>query len=726
MSTTELKDAKALAADPCTPGEQLEPLITSTDTDVRRMLAAHHNATDTMLQNLAADTDPGTRAATARNSHTTHKTLTLLASDPNPDVREAVAESTTSENLLNQLMNDPDTAVIRRAAENPDTPTVTLTTAAAAHADNPDICFMIAGNTNTSSDTLRILSQSADLRVRNEVAVNTHTPDDVLAELACNPDTALSVAYNDTTTPTIAHYLALTLPSADLHHLVTNTETSIRMLRTIAANHPHLADAADHTRVTRLRRYSASLPESVRQNAHLLIDAGFPGWPTQLQRVVHALQTSSQPPNDLALTQLPTTLTAATLHHMYTHTRDRRLTALIARHRRTSGRTLAAIATDPHTVDDSVIDHIVTRHETPQATLHTLATSTDLSPDRAALIAANQQTSPATLHTLATRTDLDDSVAIRIASRADTRAATLAALAERTHNPRTHQAIAGNPNTPKTVVNTLYARYRHTSDPKEQRVVNMLLKHRLMDQATMRAVCSNPAPAPGSRAAVAANTSIPRDLIAALARSGDPRILSNLTNNRKVDSATLELIVSTLIGTARWQNWVGLAVSAHRNTNPATLQQLAGLNDSWIRARVARHPHATADVLDAVADSIAAHPPISRTQFQGTCDVFSVAANPATAAHTYTRLEQLADTIADSELATDIRNAIRDGRIAALRKAVKTLPSGQRRVAREVIRCGFPGTVTQFLSIMNSAHQRGSATRITIPTGASVGPAISR
>jgi len=139
--------------------------------------------------------------------------------------------------LLNLMGTSP--TLDRAIAAHPNTPVSALNqlTRSAIEADNADLLTALAGNPNTSPQTLARLSGSVWSNVRFTVAGNPSTDATVLSALIIDPD-------------------------------------------------PGIAAHADSTRRQHLLDYISGLPAHDRQRAHLLLDEGFPGHVHDLHTVL--------------------------------------------------------------------------------------------------------------------------------------------------------------------------------------------------------------------------------------------------------------------------------------------------------------------------------------------------------------------------------------------------------------------------------------------------------
>jgi len=209
--------------------------MTNIDADYSRALSSR--ASPTELIRLAADTDSDIRAHVAANIGTPLRILAALADDSDDYVRRNVAENPrTPPHTLCTLACDVYASVRRGAARNPNTPADALNTLATD--TSYWIRTAVANNPNVPASTLTVLSADYEHYVRSAVACNPNTPLNVLTTLLTDP------------------------------------------VKDVACN------ASSIGRVHALRRHAAHLSEPAHSLAVAVINCGFPGWPSDLDKVL--------------------------------------------------------------------------------------------------------------------------------------------------------------------------------------------------------------------------------------------------------------------------------------------------------------------------------------------------------------------------------------------------------------------------------------------------------
>ena len=219
--------------------------------------------------------DPLVRICVGGHAHTPAGVLTLLATDRYWPVRRSVAHNhNTPVHLLDQLANDIHPDVVH--------------TACAHHAMPIPLPSVNRLHPNTSAP------------VRLAAAAHPGTPVEVLDALAATiaappnypealPGTCAALTIHllhnpNTAADTLERMYTLTA-DPDLHHLfIEHPHASTALLRQLASHTDPMTATHAHRvgRVRSLRRYADTFTAAERTQAHLLIDAGFAGWPDDL------------------------------------------------------------------------------------------------------------------------------------------------------------------------------------------------------------------------------------------------------------------------------------------------------------------------------------------------------------------------------------------------------------------------------------------------------------
>jgi hypothetical protein len=162
-----------LALNRSTPAHLLNELASNKSDRTRRAVAGNHKSPRHALKALASDALPIVRAAVANNSHAPGDILgEMFAMETDEGVLETLAGNRgTPHEILDELTRKPDASARIRLA--------------------------VAGNSSTSSNTLRKLAMVKNAAVRLAVASNTSTPTGVLDLLALDmaPSVALEAKY---------------------------------------------------------------------------------------------------------------------------------------------------------------------------------------------------------------------------------------------------------------------------------------------------------------------------------------------------------------------------------------------------------------------------------------------------------------------------------------------------------------------------------------------------
>ena len=168
-----------------TPIPVLEKLSTDEISSVRSVVAGNPNTPLTVLETLSIHEFSSVRRKVAGNSNTSIPVLEKLSTDEDADVRSEVAgNSNTSIFVLEKLSTDEVAKVKSRVAGNSNTPVVILRFLAFEKCKDGWVRREIALNIHTPGDILTALASDKDEFVRGGVAVNENTPESTLKVLA--------------------------------------------------------------------------------------------------------------------------------------------------------------------------------------------------------------------------------------------------------------------------------------------------------------------------------------------------------------------------------------------------------------------------------------------------------------------------------------------------------------------------------------------------------------
>jgi len=142
---------------------------------------------------------------------------------------------------------------------------------------------------STSSDYIETQSVSAHEYVRAAAAYHHDTRPTLLAKLAADPSAIVrhAVARNPNT------------PASTVRTLCHDSDTDVALA------------AADTGRMNSLRRHATTLPEPARSHALLLVNDGFPGWESDLDRILNTATAHDRP-----MSEVSGTITIMTCQHI--------------------------------------------------------------------------------------------------------------------------------------------------------------------------------------------------------------------------------------------------------------------------------------------------------------------------------------------------------------------------------------------------------------------------
>jgi len=275
--------------------------ITALSDDHLLHAACNRNATGKQLDALFTTVEPRPPRhileALATNPHTSPHLLARIAdATPAPPggwhrhgtellyLKHVATRLDTPTATLATLMTHTDPGIRQLVADNPHLPPDLLFAAATTDPD-PSVRRYAAGNTRATPALLRAASTDPAWEVRAVVAYARDTPTDIVIRLAA--DTNSSVVTGIAMRSGLPEELILTLSKHRSYHvraaIARNWSTPEHVLRRLAQSRvPAVALRAEETRPSRLHRYANTLPEPQRTHALLLIDAGFPGWSSDL------------------------------------------------------------------------------------------------------------------------------------------------------------------------------------------------------------------------------------------------------------------------------------------------------------------------------------------------------------------------------------------------------------------------------------------------------------
>ena len=198
-------------------------------------------------------------ANTADNPRTHHRTA----------VRLRVAEHpATTASALNDLSEDTDRRVRQAVAAHPNTPAHALDTLAHRYDSMfGGILIDIAANPNTPPHTLAYLLEDGNAAVRETAAAHPNTPPQALNA---------SLTKRGWDIGSKARIIVISHPATSNDAIAYRIEHGNR-------NEQY---AGHRTRIKRLHQHADTLPEPTRSQALLLIESGFPGWPTDLDTIL--------------------------------------------------------------------------------------------------------------------------------------------------------------------------------------------------------------------------------------------------------------------------------------------------------------------------------------------------------------------------------------------------------------------------------------------------------
>jgi predicted DNA-binding WGR domain protein len=155
----------------------LSRLTSSSDKEVRRLVASNANASAETLAQLAKDRSPEVREAVIKNPSTPEAVLLKIAASKDRSVRRTLAESSAHASVLEVLAADSDSWVVETVAANPSIPVELFRKLAAT---NKKLHIELAGNSAAPQDLLRQWATKSTNNVRSAVAENKATPPEIL------------------------------------------------------------------------------------------------------------------------------------------------------------------------------------------------------------------------------------------------------------------------------------------------------------------------------------------------------------------------------------------------------------------------------------------------------------------------------------------------------------------------------------------------------------------
>lgn len=163
----------------------LKLILDKSNWNIRWTIANSQNISVETLRYSANYSNIYVRESVAKNPKTPREILHKLATDSEKSVREQVAQNkNTSIDTLNFLVKDIALSVVSFVAANPNTPTQLLRfLAIMSNKSESYIREKVAGNSNTSVNTLKLLAVDSDPLVRKEVARNINAPLSILKRL---------------------------------------------------------------------------------------------------------------------------------------------------------------------------------------------------------------------------------------------------------------------------------------------------------------------------------------------------------------------------------------------------------------------------------------------------------------------------------------------------------------------------------------------------------------
>jgi hypothetical protein len=173
---------RALSRLDCVPATACLQLATDPDRDIRQAVAEKPHTPGPALKFLSEESSPAIREAVARNRETPPQVLASLAGDESGAIRAGVAANTsTPPSVLQEMAEDRSTSVRANVAWNPVTPASALERLA-AHGDK--YAWSLATNNALPAEMLSVLAKHKDKMVKERVAENSNTPQDVLENWA--------------------------------------------------------------------------------------------------------------------------------------------------------------------------------------------------------------------------------------------------------------------------------------------------------------------------------------------------------------------------------------------------------------------------------------------------------------------------------------------------------------------------------------------------------------
>jgi hypothetical protein len=163
----------------------LEALSISRLRSVKIHLARNATLNPELITAMMSSDDMSVRRAIAERHHRVPEVARTLCRDPKRDVRSSIALVTPFADVLETLSRDEYYSVRQCVAENKSAPAAVLATLYESDSDSLDIAFALCENPHTPPDVLEKLS--ADLNYADRVAKNPSTPPLLLRSLTTNP-----------------------------------------------------------------------------------------------------------------------------------------------------------------------------------------------------------------------------------------------------------------------------------------------------------------------------------------------------------------------------------------------------------------------------------------------------------------------------------------------------------------------------------------------------------
>jgi pentose-5-phosphate-3-epimerase len=230
----------AVAQNPSTPADVLMRMTSSEDINVMSALSVNPSTPAESLMKLANASEWQVRKDVAQNTSTPAEALMKLADDSIWKVRKSAAQNTsTPVDVLMKLASDKHSDVAVGVAQNPSTPADVLGQMASSR--DLSVIRALSKNTSVPSDVLVQLMDAngphaRDGVMRQNIAMNTSTPHDVLRQFAEDPWLRQILSSNSSTPPDILEQLADDTNWIVRHHVALNPSTPVNVLKKLAGD----------------------------------------------------------------------------------------------------------------------------------------------------------------------------------------------------------------------------------------------------------------------------------------------------------------------------------------------------------------------------------------------------------------------------------------------------------------------------------------------------------